>query len=86
MKSGTAIGANLEESIGSRSRKDFLSKVSIAYMEAMETNYWLRLTRDVSLIGIEESETMIEDCDELIRILGSIQKTIKDGKRGDIFV
>ncbi len=46
LKSGTSIGANVEEAIGGQSRKDFLSKISIAYKEARETKFWLRLLRD----------------------------------------
>jgi four helix bundle protein len=43
LRSGTSIGANVEESIGGQSEKDFLSKLSIAYKEARETMYWLKL-------------------------------------------
>ena len=43
LKSGTSIGANVEEAIGAQSEKDFLNKLSIAYKEARETHYWLRL-------------------------------------------
>jgi len=43
LRSGTSIGANIEESIGGQSNKDFLSKISIAYKEARETVYWLKL-------------------------------------------
>jgi four helix bundle protein len=40
LRSGTSIGANIEEAIGGQSRKDFISKMSIAYKEARETHYW----------------------------------------------
>jgi four helix bundle protein len=43
LRSGTSIGANVEESIGGQSEKDFLSKLSIAYKEARKTMYWLKL-------------------------------------------
>jgi four helix bundle protein len=46
LRSGTSIGANIEEAIGGQSKKDFLSKLSIAYKEARETNYWLRILKD----------------------------------------
>ena len=46
LKSGTSIGANIEEAIGAQSKKDFISKLSIAYKEARETHYWIRLLRD----------------------------------------
>jgi four helix bundle protein len=45
LKSGTSIGANVEEAIGGQSKKDFLAKISIAYKEARETHYWLRILR-----------------------------------------
>ena len=43
LRSGTSIGANVEEAIGGQLRADFVSKLSIAYKEARETSYWLRL-------------------------------------------
>jgi len=45
LKSGTSIGANVVEAQGSQSKKDFLSKMSIANKEARETNYWLKLLK-----------------------------------------
>lgn len=47
LKSGTSIGANVEEAIGGQSKRDFIAKLSIAYKEARETKYWLRLIRDL---------------------------------------
>lgn len=46
LRSGTSIGANVEEAQAGQSRADFISKMSIASKEARETNYWLRLLRD----------------------------------------
>ncbi len=77
LRSGTSIGANIEESIGGQSTKDFLAKISIAYKEARETHYWLRLLRDTGYITEEESKELIEKCEELLRIIGSIRKTTK---------
>jgi four helix bundle protein len=51
--------------------------MSIAYKEARETYYWLRLLRDSGFISNEEAETMLKDCDELLKILGTIIKTSK---------
>ncbi len=45
LRSGTSVGANIEEAIGGQSRKDFISKISIAYKESRETNYWLKLLK-----------------------------------------
>ena len=77
LRSGTSIGANVEEGIGAQSHKDFLSKMAIAYKEARETHYWLRLLRDSGYLDTKLSESLLSDCDELLRIIGSIQKTLK---------
>ena len=49
LRSGTAIGANIEEAIGGQSNKDFISKLSVAYKEARETRYWINLLRDTKI-------------------------------------
>lgn len=77
IRSGTSIGANVEEAIGSHTRKEFSSKITIAYREARETHYWLRLFRDAGLSSAEEIDELIESCEEILRILGSIQKTTR---------
>lgn len=74
----TSIGANIEEAIGGQSEKDFYSKLSIAYKEARETNYWIRLLKDTDYLKEEESESLLNDIDELLRIIGSIQKTLRN--------
>lgn len=77
LRSGTSIGANAEEAIGAQSKRDFLSKVSIAYKEARETNYWLRLLRDSKLLEAEQANMLIADSEELIRMMGAIISTTK---------
>ncbi len=77
LRSGTSIGANIEEALGGQSDKDFIAKLSIAYKEARETNYWLRLLTDTGYIPKKLSESMIYDCDELLKIIGSIINTMK---------
>ncbi len=77
LKSGTSIGANIEEAIGGFSRKDFSAKLGIAYKEARETNYWLRLLHDVNIIDSKTFNSMNSDCVELLKIIGSILKTIR---------
>ena len=78
LRSGTSIGANAEEAIGAQSKKDFISKMSIAYKEARETNYWLRLLRDTNFINQEQATSLLIDCEELLKITGSILKTSKN--------
>jgi len=76
LRSGTSIAANIEEAIGGQSEKDFLAKIGIAYKECRETIFWLRLLRDSDLIRKEEADSLMLDLDELIRIVGSIKKTM----------
>jgi four helix bundle protein len=78
LKSGTSIGANLEESIGGQSKRDFCSKIDIAYKEARETHYWLRLLRDTDQLDPEEAESLLANCNELLRIMGAIRRTTKN--------
>ncbi|MBU1635101.1 four helix bundle protein [bacterium] len=77
LRSGTSIGANVEEAIGGQSEKDFKSKMTIAYKEARETHYWLRLLRDSDYLSKENTKIILSDCDEILKILGSIIKTMK---------
>jgi len=82
LRSGTSIGANIEETIGSWTRKEFLQKVNISYREARETHYWLRLLKSWKYISEEQFESIGHDCEELLRILWSIQKTTKENTVG----
>ena len=72
LRSGTSIGANVEEAISAQSRKDFISKMSIALKETRETNYWLRLLEESGYI---QKERIIEKSIEIRKILSSIVKT-----------
>jgi four helix bundle protein len=75
LRSGTSIGANIEEALAGSSRKDFFSKMRIASKEARETNYWLRLMKDSGIIDGQQTQKLIETSEELIKILTSIVKT-----------
>jgi four helix bundle protein len=77
VRSGTAIGALVEEAIGGQSEKDFFSKMSIAYKEARETHYWIRLLRDSEYLESHNSKELLKDVDELQKIIGSIQKSLR---------
>ena len=79
LRSGTSVGANIEEAIGAQSRADFASKLAIAYKEARETNYWLRLMKDTGYLMGNEFDSINADSEELCRIIGAIQKTTKAG-------
>ena len=77
IRSGTSIGANIEEAVGAQSRNDFLHKISVAYKEARESNYWIRLLRDTKYLDAQVAEKLLKENLELLKIIGSIQKTIK---------
>lgn len=77
LRSGTSIGANVEEAIGTQSRKDFKHKLSISRKEARETRYWLLLLEQSKLVNLE-FEVYIKDVNELVRILTAIIKSLED--------
>jgi four helix bundle protein len=77
LRSGTSIAANVEEAIGGHTGRDFSAKMSIAYKEARETRYWIRLLRDCNLVEPKLSASFLNDVEEIIKISGSIIKTMK---------
>jgi four helix bundle protein len=80
LRSGTSVGANLEESRGGQSRADFLAKVYIALKEARETHYWLRLLVASEIVAESQLEPLLDECNQLVAILTTIAKTTKAGK------
>ena len=77
LKSGTSIGANVEEALGGQTDKDFYTKFNIVYKEARETHYWLRLLRDSNFLESDQVNKLLNDCEEILKIVGSIIKTLK---------
>lgn len=74
LRSGTSIGANVNEAGAAVSKKDFVNKMSIALKEARESWFWLKLFRSTDTMKIEVDHH-IDKCQELIKILTSIVKT-----------
>ena len=83
LRAGTSIGANVEEAIGGQSRADFISKMGIAYKEARETSYWLRLLKDTDYLTESEVKSIHADAEELCRIIGAIQISTKKNTGAD---
>ena len=79
LRSGTSIGANVEEASAGQSRNDFLAKMCIALKEARETRYWLRLLQQSELVAIDVSKEL-HGAEEIVRILSSIVKTTRESK------
>ncbi len=78
LKSGTSIGANVEEAIAAQSKRDFISKMSIASKEARETKYWLRLLSKSKLVDTDYSQ-YLQSIDHIINIITKIVKTSSEG-------
>jgi len=72
LKASTSIGANIEEALAGQSRKDFFAKMAIASKEARESRYWLRLIRDSDISDKQHTEKLIEESEELIKIITSM--------------
>ncbi|HEY5122169.1 MAG TPA: four helix bundle protein [Ignavibacteria bacterium] len=78
LRSGTAIGANIEEALGGVSRKDFANKLSIAYKEARETEYWLKLLFETNYISKSMFDSLFNDCNEVTKLLYVIIRKTRD--------
>ncbi len=78
LRSGTSIGANIEEAKHAQSKLDFIHKLSIAQKEAGETNYWIRLLNKSEFLGDKLAASLIADCDEIQRLLAASIKTAKN--------
>jgi four helix bundle protein len=78
LRSGTSIGANIQEAEHGQSIKDFIHKLSISRKEANETIYWLRVLSSTGYLNSNDSEDLINRCEELMRLLTSIIKTTKE--------
>ena len=71
-KSATSSGANYEESQAASSKSDFTNKVNISLKEMRESNYWLRIIKEIEIAPVEETSNLIMESDELMKILGKI--------------
>ena len=78
LRSGTSIGANVNEAICGQSKRDFVHKLSIALKEVRETIYWLNLLKDSEYINFEEFNSLNGHAAEIMKILSSIILTTKD--------
>lgn len=79
LRSGTSVGAKVDEAVGGRTRKEFSAKMGIAYYEARETRFWLRLLRDTDYLTPHEAESILNDVEELLRLIGSIVIATRNG-------
>ncbi|MDF7824778.1 four helix bundle protein [Pontiellaceae bacterium B12227] len=78
LRSGTSIGANIEEAQAGQSKADFTAKISISRKEARETLYWLKLLKETELVSADQLTEILKEADELVRILTAIVKTAQN--------
>lgn len=83
LRSGTSIGANVEEGQAAQSRADFIHKYSISRKEARETHYWLRLLSESKTVSLPQVEKLLKESNELIAILTTIIKKTQSTKVND---
>lgn len=75
VRAGSSVGCNVEEADGALSRKDFVNHIRIARKEARETRFWFRLIETAALLHDPELPALIQETDELVRILSKIAST-----------
>ena len=80
LRSGTSIGANIAEAFYGQSKADFVAKLSISQKETSETIYWLELLHESEYLKDNEFDSVYSDAEELIKLLTSSIKTIKEKK------
>ncbi len=76
-KCGTGIGANVEEAQDAHTKKEFIRKMNIARGESREALYWLRLSRDTNMLAAARMENVIQEADEILRILVAIVRNAR---------
>lgn len=80
VRSGTSIGANINEALQGSSKRDFINKMNISLKEAQETEYWLRLLHETHYLSDREFQSIYEDSIELLKMLTSIVKTSRENE------
>ena len=72
IRSGTSVGANLEEATAASSKADFVNKVITALKEARQTSFWLRIVERKNLAPGSSAQILLQEAEEIKKILGSI--------------
>jgi four helix bundle protein len=84
LRSGTSIGANMEEAEAAQTKRDFIAKCRISLKEARETRYWLRLLMAGNKVADTKLQPLAQECEEIMNIIGAIvrnsTKNLEQGK------
>jgi len=83
LRAGTSIGANINESQDAQSKNDFVSKLSISLKEARESKYWIELLKETDYLTQKEADSILNDLEEVIKLLVSIIKTTKENIKNE---
>ena len=78
LRCGTSIGANIKEALRGQSRPDFVAKMNISLKEASECEYWIELLQNTEYLSKDLAQSLLEDCQELIKMLTSIVKSANE--------
>ena len=81
LRSGTSIGANIHEAQAAQTKADFIAKMYIAYKEARETAYWLRLIREAKLVSVNRLAGLADETGQLVKILSAILLSAKQNSK-----
>jgi len=76
-RSGTSVGANIEEAQASHSKREFIRRMNIARSEARETWYWLRLLSETEILPQEQLRPIVDESEEIVRVMTTIVKTAR---------
>ena len=77
LRSGTSVAANYRAACRARSAADFISKISVVVEEADETLFWLALIVEAKLVRAKLVESLIAECEELLKIFSASLATAK---------
>jgi four helix bundle protein len=77
LRSGTSIGANVNEGLSAESKRDFIHTLNISLKESRETLYWLNLLKDSEFISAESFQSLSVECGSITKMLSSIILTTK---------
>lgn len=81
LRSGTSVGANISEGVVAPSKKEFCYRLSIAYKETRETQFWLKLLCSTSCLTDEKADPALKKCEEVSKLLFTILKTATQPKK-----
>ncbi len=77
LKSGTSIGANVQEATAAYSREEFTYRMTVALRESRETLYWLNMIRDAGLVKADDVQDVLRESEEIGKVIGAIIKTTR---------